>query len=253
MNRYDFLEADEWFWTMFEPTLNWQNFTFGQLYMRTRVINYHIWLLRGYMSDFEQCSKRIQLDLIHLKWWQIWASKMTTCVHLWNKSKKKEVADCSEMVRNTAQNGEKYSSNWWEIQLELVRNTARIGEKYSSKWWEIQLEMVRNTARKSFSAFKMAALVITYLNSHEFACKFHQNYNLIKLVSLWTFLKIILLASLSHIRSLTAPLHKKEWPKVKLCQVGICLNIAQAFVWPLGYHSLPLYVPTHMHSLQRFN
>ena len=112
MNRYDFLEADEWFWTMFKPTLNWQNFTFGQLFMQTGVINNQIWLLRGYMSDFEQCSKRIQIDLIHLKWWEIWTSKMTACVLLWNKSKKRKL---------------RIAPKWWEIQLEMVRNTAQNG------------------------------------------------------------------------------------------------------------------------------
>ena len=95
---------DEWFWAMFELTWTWPNFTFGQLFMwigtkltrydflwarwvilsnvRTDLNfttgsfgqllmwiganNYQIWLPMGYMSDSEQCSNRLEFDLISL-------------------------------------------------------------------------------------------------------------------------------------------------------------------------------------------
>ena len=35
---------DEWLWAMFEPTLTWPNFTFGQLFMWIGANNDQIWL-----------------------------------------------------------------------------------------------------------------------------------------------------------------------------------------------------------------
>ena len=52
---------DEWFRAMFEPTLTWPNFTFGQLFMWIGANNGQIWLPMGYMSDSEQCSNRLEL------------------------------------------------------------------------------------------------------------------------------------------------------------------------------------------------
>ena len=89
---------DEWFLAMIEPTPTWRNFTFGQLYMWIwakkyqvsdseqysnpsptwpnfafgqrfmwiEVNNDQIWLSMVSTSDFEQCSNRLQLDLISL-------------------------------------------------------------------------------------------------------------------------------------------------------------------------------------------
>ena len=57
---------DEWFWAMCEPTPTWPIFTFGQLFMWIGVSNDQIWLTLGYMSDSEQCSNRLQLDIISL-------------------------------------------------------------------------------------------------------------------------------------------------------------------------------------------
>ena len=57
---------DEWFWAMFEPTWIWPNFTFGQLFMWIGANNDKVWLPMGYMSDSEQCSNQLELDLISL-------------------------------------------------------------------------------------------------------------------------------------------------------------------------------------------
>ena len=57
---------DEWFWAMFEPTWTLPNFTFGQLFMWIGANNDQIWLPMGKMSDSEQCSNRLELDLISL-------------------------------------------------------------------------------------------------------------------------------------------------------------------------------------------
>ena len=51
---------------MFEPISTWPNFDFGQLFIWIEANNDHIWLTRGEMSDFEQLSNRLQLDLISL-------------------------------------------------------------------------------------------------------------------------------------------------------------------------------------------
>ena len=57
---------DEWFWAMFEPTWTLPNLTFGQLFMWIGANNDQIWLPMGKMSDSEQCSNRLDLDLISL-------------------------------------------------------------------------------------------------------------------------------------------------------------------------------------------
>ena len=57
---------DEWFWAMFEPTWIWPNFTFGQLFMWIGANNDQIWLPMGKMNNSEQCSNRLELDLISL-------------------------------------------------------------------------------------------------------------------------------------------------------------------------------------------
>ena len=57
---------DEWFWAMFELTWTWHNFTFGQLFMWIGANNDQIWLPMGEMSDSEQCSNRLELDIISL-------------------------------------------------------------------------------------------------------------------------------------------------------------------------------------------
>ena len=55
MTRYVFLWSRwEWFWTMFEPTWTWPNFTFGQLFMWIGANNDPIiWLSNCYISDSE--------------------------------------------------------------------------------------------------------------------------------------------------------------------------------------------------------
>ena len=63
MTRYDY-GLDEWFWAMFEPTWTWPNFTFGQLFMWIRANNDQIGLHMGQMNYSEQCSSRLELDLI---------------------------------------------------------------------------------------------------------------------------------------------------------------------------------------------
>ena len=55
---------DEWFWTMFELTPIWPNYTFGGLFMCIGVNDDQIWLPWGHASDFEQISKRPQLDIL---------------------------------------------------------------------------------------------------------------------------------------------------------------------------------------------
>ena len=57
---------NEWFWAMFEPTPTWPNFDFDQLFMWIGPNNDQIWLPKGYTNDFEQCSNRLQFDLISL-------------------------------------------------------------------------------------------------------------------------------------------------------------------------------------------
>ena len=66
MTRYDFIWVNKWFWTMFQPTPTWPNSDFGKLYMWIGSNNVQIWLPRGYMSDFVQCSNWLQLYLILL-------------------------------------------------------------------------------------------------------------------------------------------------------------------------------------------
>ena len=61
-----FYRLDEWFWAMFEPTWTLPNFSFGQLFMWIGANNDQIWLPMCYMSDSEQCSNRLELDLISL-------------------------------------------------------------------------------------------------------------------------------------------------------------------------------------------
>ena len=50
----------------FEQIITWPNFTFGQLCMWIGANNDQIWLPMGYMSDSEQCSNLLELDLILL-------------------------------------------------------------------------------------------------------------------------------------------------------------------------------------------
>ena len=57
---------DEWFWPMLQLTWTWPNFTFGQLFMWIGANNDQTSLSMGYMSDSEQCSNRLELDLISL-------------------------------------------------------------------------------------------------------------------------------------------------------------------------------------------
>ena len=57
---------NEWFWAMFKPTWTWPNLTFGQLFMWIGANSDQIWLPMGLMSDSEQCSNRLELDLISL-------------------------------------------------------------------------------------------------------------------------------------------------------------------------------------------
>ena len=45
---------------MFEPTPTWPNVTISQLFMWIGYNNDQIWLSRGLMNDFEQCSKKAQ-------------------------------------------------------------------------------------------------------------------------------------------------------------------------------------------------
>ena len=66
ITRYNLIWANEWFWAMFEPTPTLSNFDFGQLFMWIGANNDQIWLPRGLKSDFEKCSKRLQLDLSSL-------------------------------------------------------------------------------------------------------------------------------------------------------------------------------------------
>ena len=66
MTKYDFLWAGLVVLKMFKPTWTWPNFTFGQLFMWIGANNDQIWLPMGWMSDSEQCSNRLELDLISL-------------------------------------------------------------------------------------------------------------------------------------------------------------------------------------------
>ena len=59
MIRYDILEARRVI-----PT--WPNFDFGQFCIWIEANNDQISLTRGEMSDFKQCSYRLQIDLISL-------------------------------------------------------------------------------------------------------------------------------------------------------------------------------------------
>ena len=47
-----------------DQMITWPNFTFGQLFMWIGANNDQIWLPMGYTSDSEQCSNRLELDLI---------------------------------------------------------------------------------------------------------------------------------------------------------------------------------------------
>ena len=51
---------------MFDPTPTGPNFDVGQLFIWIEANNDQIWLTRCEMSDFEQCSNWLQLDLISL-------------------------------------------------------------------------------------------------------------------------------------------------------------------------------------------
>ena len=52
--------------TKLEQIITWPNFTFGQLFMWIGANNDQIWLPMGQMSDVEQCSNRLEFDLIKL-------------------------------------------------------------------------------------------------------------------------------------------------------------------------------------------
>ena len=52
--------------TKLKQIITWPNFTLGQLSMWIGANNDQIWLPMGNMSDSEQCSNRLQLDLISL-------------------------------------------------------------------------------------------------------------------------------------------------------------------------------------------
>ena len=84
MARYDFLEAIRVIWAIFELTPTWQNFYFGQLFMWIEANNDQMCLPRGEMSDFEQWSNRLQLDLILLlvNFWYEFGKIMTRYVFL---------------------------------------------------------------------------------------------------------------------------------------------------------------------------
>ena len=46
LTRYDdFLEADEWFWEMLEPTPTWLDLTFGQLFIWVWANSDQIWVI----------------------------------------------------------------------------------------------------------------------------------------------------------------------------------------------------------------
>ena len=66
MTRYDSYGLNEWFWAMFEPTWTWPNFSFGQLFIWIGANNDQIWLPVDQTNDSEQCSNRLELDLISL-------------------------------------------------------------------------------------------------------------------------------------------------------------------------------------------
>ena len=66
---YDFLEAIRVILAMFEPTPTWPNFYLGQLFIWIEANNDQICLPRGEISDLEQCSNRLQLDLIYFYIW----------------------------------------------------------------------------------------------------------------------------------------------------------------------------------------
>ena len=60
---------------MFKPTPTWSNFDFDKLFIWIGANNDQIWLRRGYMNDFEQCSNWLQFDLISLLvhfWYEFW-------------------------------------------------------------------------------------------------------------------------------------------------------------------------------------
>ena len=62
MTTYDFLWAKRAIWAMFEPTSTWPNLDFLQLFMWIGANRDQIWFKRGWKSDFEKCSNRLQLD-----------------------------------------------------------------------------------------------------------------------------------------------------------------------------------------------
>ena len=78
MTRYDFLDSrlmilnNVWtdFWQIFccqKANYEWRSYQAERpLVMWSGENNDQIWLIRGETSDFEQCSNRIQLDLILL-------------------------------------------------------------------------------------------------------------------------------------------------------------------------------------------
>ena len=82
--RYDFVEAIRVILAMFEPTPTWPNFYLGQLFIWIEANKDQICLPRGEMSDFEQCSNRLQLDLILLlvNFWYELGKIMTRYVFL---------------------------------------------------------------------------------------------------------------------------------------------------------------------------
>ena len=76
------LRIEAWFWEMFEPTPTRPEFTFGQLVRWIGANNGQICLPRGEMSDFEQCSNRLQLDLLLVNFWYKLGKIMTRYVFL---------------------------------------------------------------------------------------------------------------------------------------------------------------------------
>ena len=66
MTKYDFLWARWVILSNVRTDLNLTWFHFGQLFMWIGANNDQIWLFMGYTSDSEQCSNRLELDLISL-------------------------------------------------------------------------------------------------------------------------------------------------------------------------------------------
>ena len=66
LTRYDFLWARWVILSNVWPTWTLPNFSFGQLFMWIGANNDQIWLPIYYINDSEQCSNRLELDLISL-------------------------------------------------------------------------------------------------------------------------------------------------------------------------------------------